>query len=60
MLTAMVDVSRVPAYEQTACDALDLDEVGLNNSAVARNLRARDKTGVKVIKQVLGSKRTFS
>lgn len=38
------DAAESPIYQRIACKALQLHELGLNNSAIARRLGVTDKT----------------
>ncbi|MFH1314427.1 MAG: hypothetical protein ABIJ00_14550 [Candidatus Eisenbacteria bacterium] len=49
-----------PIYQQIARKALHLSELALNNSAIARDLKASDKTVCKAINWIQTARRMIS
>jgi len=46
---AILDTCTAPVYQQIAPKAVQLQQLGMNNSAIAKRLRITDKTGGKAI-----------
>jgi orotate phosphoribosyltransferase-like protein len=51
---AILDTAPPPVYQQIAPKALQLQQLGLSNSAIAKRLEVSDKTASKAISWLLG------